>query len=41
MKFCGNCGKPLTIAAEVTCPKCNTKNPAGTKFCGNCGEKLP
>jgi DNA-directed RNA polymerase subunit M/transcription elongation factor TFIIS len=45
MKFCGSCGALLApqaeaTGAEITCPKCNTKNPAGTKFCGNCGEKL-
>jgi len=40
MKFCGNCGKPLTAPTEIICPKCGTKNPPGTKFCGNCGEKL-
>jgi membrane protease subunit (stomatin/prohibitin family) len=40
MKFCGNCGAAITAPAEISCPKCNTKNAAGTKFCGNCGEKL-
>jgi membrane protease subunit (stomatin/prohibitin family) len=26
--------------ATVTCPKCGTKNPAGSAFCSNCGASL-
>ncbi len=26
--------------AEVTCPKCGTKNPQGSIFCRNCGARL-
>ncbi|MEM3899407.1 MAG: zinc ribbon domain-containing protein, partial [Candidatus Bathyarchaeia archaeon] len=40
MKFCGQCGSPLTQTAETTCPNCGAKNPPGMKFCGNCGAKL-
>ncbi|MDR0353880.1 MAG: SPFH domain-containing protein [Opitutaceae bacterium] len=28
-------------AAEIECPACHKKSPAGTKFCGECGVKLP
>ena len=37
MKFCGECGNPLT---ESKCPNCGFENKAGIKFCGNCGQKL-
>ena len=36
MKFCGNCGKPLS----ANCPNCGAPLAAGVKFCGNCGHKL-
>jgi membrane protease subunit (stomatin/prohibitin family) len=26
--------------ATITCPKCGTKNPAGSVFCSNCGASL-
>ena len=29
-----------TSTAPMTCPKCGTKNPAGSIFCNNCGTKL-
>jgi len=25
---------------NVTCPKCNTKNPSGAIFCINCGNRI-
>jgi len=43
-------GQPLTLGeasatppvreATLTCPKCRSSNPAGTRFCGMCGEGL-
>lgn len=36
-KFCTNCGANLQLGK---CPKCGTKNAAGTKFCSECGTKL-
>ena len=36
-KFCNNCGAPLGL---MKCPKCGTKNSAGTRFCGECGTRL-
>jgi class 3 adenylate cyclase len=36
MKFCGQCGAPLTQA----CPKCGAENPAGFRFCGRCAALL-
>ena len=41
-KFCGSCGK--AAPAEVACPNCGWKRPAGNsdiKFCGECGAKFP
>jgi membrane protease subunit (stomatin/prohibitin family) len=32
---------PSTGAATVTCPSCNTVQPAGGKFCPSCGSALP
>jgi len=29
-----------TEEAQVVCPKCQTKNPAGAKFCSGCGKNL-
>jgi class 3 adenylate cyclase/DNA-binding transcriptional ArsR family regulator len=36
MKFCGQCGSPLTVA----CPSCQQPNPPDFKFCGACGTSL-
>lgn len=36
-KFCTNCGANLQLDK---CPKCGTKNTAGTKFCAECGTRL-
>ena len=36
LKFCPNCGQKLTL----TCAKCNTAFPWGTKFCTQCGGAL-
>lgn len=36
-KFCNSCGASLSL---ITCQKCGTRSPAGTKFCGECGSKL-
>jgi predicted amidophosphoribosyltransferase len=35
-KFCPKCGAKLS----VTCPKCKTDYPLGTKFCPEDGTKL-
>lgn len=40
MKFCGNCGTPLTPPA-VKCSSCGQEIPAGMKFCGFCGTPVP
>jgi len=37
-KFCPSCG--TKVGATITCPECNTENPAGAKFCTNCGHKF-
>ncbi len=37
MKFCGECGKPLTL---IKCSACGFENKIEMKFCGNCGQKL-
>jgi uncharacterized membrane protein YvbJ len=29
-----------TTQETVACPKCGTKNPAGSIFCNNCGAKI-
>lgn len=31
---------PAAPAATITCPNCQTANPASSKFCTNCGTKL-
>jgi uncharacterized membrane protein YvbJ len=33
---------PLLTTAQgsVACPKCGTKNPAGSIFCNNCGSRM-
>jgi Double zinc ribbon len=36
MKFCGECGAPLT----GRCPQCGFENPPQFKFCGDCGASL-
>jgi len=36
MKFCGQCGAPLTSV----CPSCGAANPPGNKFCGQCAAPL-
>jgi class 3 adenylate cyclase/tetratricopeptide (TPR) repeat protein len=36
MKFCGECGAPLT----GRCPQCGFENPPRFKFCGGCGAPL-
>jgi class 3 adenylate cyclase len=36
MKFCGECGTPLT----GRCPHCGFANPPRFKFCGDCGAPL-
>src|SRR4029077_11497922 len=36
MKFCGQCGAPLTSA----CPFCGATNPPEHRFCGQCGTPL-
>ncbi|MGA9405859.1 MAG: twin-arginine translocase TatA/TatE family subunit [Bacteroidota bacterium] len=36
-KFCPTCGKSLV---GMTCTKCQTMNPLGSKFCKECGNKL-
>jgi uncharacterized membrane protein YvbJ len=35
-------GKPSTNTTKslVECPKCGTKNPAGSIFCNNCGSRM-
>ena len=40
MKFCGNCGTPLTPPV-VKCSSCGQEIPAGMKFCGFCGTPVP
>lgn len=47
-RFCIECGKPLTVAAEpsppvpagITCPNCGTYNDATARFCMKCGTAL-
>ena len=39
LKFCPECGSPITKAGEVVCPKCGKTTKAG-KFCGECGAPL-
>lgn len=29
-----------TIVTLLTCPKCSTSNPVGTRYCNNCGADL-
>jgi hypothetical protein len=36
-KFCNNCGANLSL---LTCEKCGTKCPMGTRFCGECGNRI-
>lgn len=36
MKFCGQCGAPLTLC----CRACGFENPPTFKFCGQCGARL-
>lgn len=31
---------PPTPVGEITCPSCNTVNPATQAFCGQCGTRL-
>lgn len=31
---------PTPVDAQITCPKCGTKNNSTMKFCGSCGNKL-
>jgi class 3 adenylate cyclase len=38
MKFCGECGEALRVAAH--CPGCGFESPPGFKFCGECGASL-
>jgi len=35
-------GNPSATTAQgsVACPKCGTKNPAGSIFCNNCGSRM-
>ena len=37
--FSGSLDTPSTTQV-IQCPKCDSKNPSGTRFCGECGEKL-
>ena len=36
VKFCGECGSPLS----VVCPGCGSRNDPGRKFCGECGVPI-
>jgi hypothetical protein len=36
MRFCGQCGQPLSIA----CRACGKSNDADQRFCGHCGVNL-
>ena len=38
-KFCLECGAPITLDNEITCPNCGKKVIKG-KFCPECGQKL-
>lgn len=40
VKFCQECGSPLSSGGKTFCTNCGTENPPGTKFCGSCGTKL-
>jgi ribosomal protein L32 len=35
-----NASKSADAQSIVVCPKCGTKNPAGSIFCNNCGAKI-
>jgi len=39
MKFCGECGRPLTIPCLI-CPSCGFENHPQFKFCADCGIDL-
>lgn len=39
VKFCQECGSPLTAAGLKNCTACGAELPAGTRFCGECGSK--
>ena len=39
MKFCGNCGTPITVE-KPKCLQCGVELIPGMKFCGNCGQPV-
>ncbi|MCB1211178.1 MAG: zinc ribbon domain-containing protein [Verrucomicrobiales bacterium] len=39
-KFCGHCGKNITVPADNLCPACGGKVAPKAKFCGHCGHRM-
>jgi hypothetical protein len=39
-RYCGECGQPMATSQPITCPLCDTTNPAGIMICIECGAGL-
>lgn len=39
VKFCQECGTPLSTAGPKHCTSCGAELAAGTRFCGECGAR--
>jgi len=39
VKFCQECGTPLTAAGSKHCTSCGAELAPGTRFCGECGAR--
>ena len=39
IKFCQECGSPLTAAGPKHCTSCGTEMMPGVRFCGGCGAR--
>lgn len=40
LKFCPNCGSPISISMPIVCSKCGAEIKEGEKFCTNCGSQI-